>query len=300
MIRSDDPSIVRLKLLVALLGSQALSRENDAVQVIAFIVNGLQGAERNEGRIGFTAALVVINAHYLVGHPSGIDKLAQRFDMRLAKQNIGRLPMQDDGFPPLADVRLVDETPLNHLHGLHLRIIGMHTVQRKIDVLRAITDIHRRLEHSGTGFLHTVGEACLRILQVAVVQVNGASLLQSVIRLGRPSAPHPDRVQCPFAGTFLESMYDAVARSQQHNKHEDAPCHGKAGKEGAELVAPDGSVDFLPEINHFISPPWPKGDASCRRFSSMLPITPSLMWIILSVWLATPLSWVTTTIVIPV
>ena len=42
-----------------------------------------------------------------------------------------------------------------------------------------------------------------------------------------------------------------------------------------------------------------KGEASWWRFSSMFSIMPSRRWTILSVTLATPLSWVTTTIVMP-
>jgi hypothetical protein len=45
-------------------------------------------------------------------------------------------------------------------------------------------------------------------------------------------------------------MYDTVSGSEQHDEHEDSPCHGKARQECTQFVAFDGSVYFLPKVYH--------------------------------------------------
>jgi hypothetical protein len=46
-------------------------------------------------------------------------------------------------------------------------------------------------------------------------------------------------------------MDKAIARSQQYDKHEDAPRHSKTGKRGAQLVAPSRTPYFTDDISHF-------------------------------------------------
>ena len=92
VVGSYHPAVVAFKGLVALFIGQALRGEDNAVQLVSFIIYSLQGGEGHVSLAGLHVALVGKGAHHLVGHAAHVDKLAQRVRVRLAEQYVGRSP----------------------------------------------------------------------------------------------------------------------------------------------------------------------------------------------------------------
>ena len=233
VVGADDAAVFRFEGFVALEGGQAVGGQEDVVQLVALVVDGLQGAEGDVGFARFAVALVVVDAHHLIGHAPGVDKLADGLGVGLAEEDVGRLLVEDDDLAPLLQVDVVDEAPLGGLYGLDFRVVGVYAQQGEVDVLLAEADVEAALAHGGAHAGHVVGELRFGVRQVAVVQLDAPPFLQAVVRLGGPAGEDADGVERPLGRVLLESVDEAVACAQQHDEHEDAPRHGKARQEGA-------------------------------------------------------------------
>ena len=109
-------------------------------------------------------------------------------------------------------------------------------LREKLDLTKAHDDI--------------VGKVFFGCGEVFVFQLDTPSFFQAFVRLGGPATAQADGVQCAFGCVLFESMDDAVACSQQYDKHKDAPRHCKTGEERAQLVTLDCTVYFLPKVYH--------------------------------------------------
>ena len=250
MVGADDAAVFLLEGLVALDGGQVAGGEDDAVQLVALVVDGLQGAEGDECLVRLTR--VVVEPHYLIGHTAGVDKPPDGVGVRFAEEDFGRLVVEHDDLAPLLQVRLVDKASRGDFHRLRFAIVGIHTHQRQVDVFLPVADVDASLLQGGACAGHVFAELRFSVLYVAVVQLDAPSFLQAVVGLGGPAGEDADGVERAVHGVLLEGMDEAVARAQQHDEHEDAPCHGETRQEGAQLVAPQGAVYFLPKVNHIV------------------------------------------------
>ena len=89
VVDADGAAVFLLKGLVALDGGEVLGGKDDVVQLVALVVDGLQGRKGNVGFAGVAVALVVVGTHNLVGHSVGIDKLTDGVGVRFVEQDFG-------------------------------------------------------------------------------------------------------------------------------------------------------------------------------------------------------------------
>ena len=97
----------------------------------------------------------------------------------------------------------------------------------------------------GNMFGHLTGQ-----VQLFLCQFDVPSFFQPLIWHTGLSRPNLERIHGHVSALLFEGIEQTIARTEQHDEHEDAPCHGKSGKGRAQLVAPDGSVYLLYEVYH--------------------------------------------------
>jgi hypothetical protein len=117
-------------------------------------------------------------------------------------------------------------------------MVGKDTAQSRVHVLLAKAN-HNRLRslHLGTHLVDMVSELRLRGSQVFAVQRDGSSLRQSMIGFLGETAKNLHRVRQEACVLFYLRIEQSVTGTEQHQQHEDAPCHGKACERGAQFVA---------------------------------------------------------------
>ena len=155
----------------------------------------------------------------------------------------------------------------------------MHTIQAKVHILSAVAQSDAALREHGSSTEDILLKVFLSSSQITIVQLYVAPLLIAFIGCGSHARIHTHGIQRIGVHICLEGMHDAIASTQQHDEHEDAPCHCEARQRGAQLITAQRCHYFKYQLSHSI--------------------TPSLILIILSVWLATLISCVTTTMVMP-
>ena len=158
--------------------------------------------------------------------------------------------MKNDNFPPFFHIVPVDKASACGLDGFGLYVVWVYAHQRDIDVFLSEADVYISLPQGGAGSDNIVGKVFLGCGEVFVFQLDTPSFFQAFVRLGGPATAQADGVQCAFGCVLFESMDNAVACSQQYDKHKDAPRHCKTGEERAQLVTLDCTVYFLPKVYH--------------------------------------------------
>ena len=204
----------------------------------------------------------------------------------VSKQLGGSVIVNHYVFTLVLDVTLVDEPAGNKVQPPDILELGIHThdlgrkrllsqTQRVGEVKASVSPVDLLAELLGEGY-------------VSVIEAQDSTFLYSVVRFAGGSRIDGNYVLDCVEGIVHQRVHESVAGSKKHDDDNYAPAHRKPGKGGAQLVLPQGTPYFRKKVEHipavyFRTPSDPNRIASCARFSSICPITPSLMWIILLV-----------------
>ena len=181
MIGGNSLAVFFFKGFVTFYAVQVLGCKDDVIQLVSFIIDGLQGGEGDIRFVCLAVSLVIVEAYYLIGHSTGIDKLSDGFSMRFSEKDICRFLMEDDDFTSVFQVVVVDETSVRCFHGFHFGVVGIYAQQRDIDIFLSEADVYITLPHGGTGTDDIFSELLLRVIHVPVVQLDAASFFQTVV-----------------------------------------------------------------------------------------------------------------------
>ena len=124
---------------------------------------------------------------------------------------------------------LVDETSAQQFHLINLRVVGIYTSHRGIQVEVAPADIGDGLIHRAY-LVDMLLELICRRRNIALLQRDATTLFQSLIGFGCLTAEDHDGVGQETAVLLQLGIDESVAGTQQHHEHEDAPGYSKASK----------------------------------------------------------------------
>ena len=251
LVGADGSPVVRFEGFVFFYGVQVFDGHKDVVQLVAFVIDQLQGAEGNVYILSAGVSFILIYTYYLEHHAAHIEHLSQR-GSSVFEEGLYRTFVDDGYFSLLLDVQFVDEAALDQLGTFYFYIVGMYAHQHFVDVFVAIADDHTVLAYYGSHAFHVVLHG-LGDIDVFVVQLYSSSLLQSVVGFAGPSARYAYGIHGERRHLFVLCIHDSVAGSQQKDKDEDTPCHGKTRKGGTQFIASDGGEYFLPKVYHTLS-----------------------------------------------
>lgn len=86
VIGGNSLAVFFFKGFVTFYAVQVLGCKDDVIQLVSFIIDGLQGGEGDIRFVCLAVSLVIVEAYYLIGHSTGIDKLSDGFSMRFPKR----------------------------------------------------------------------------------------------------------------------------------------------------------------------------------------------------------------------
>ena len=86
VIGGNSLAVFFFKGFVTFYAVQVLGCKDDVIQLVSFIIDGLQGGEGDIRFVCLAVSLVIVEAYYLIGHSTGIDKLSDGFSMRFSER----------------------------------------------------------------------------------------------------------------------------------------------------------------------------------------------------------------------
>ena len=144
----------------------------------------------------------------------------------------------------LTDIDVVDEAAVEHLHLVNLVVVGIDATHLRADILLPQTDGARGAILC-THLVDVVCELAGGDSHVALMQTDVTSLLQSLVGHRRLAAEDHHRTGEEAVVLLYRRIDEAIAGSQEHDEHEDAPRHGEARQRCAQLVASRRLPDFI-------------------------------------------------------
>ena len=254
LVRPVERSTVGLlKLLVLLLGCQSVEREVDLVNIVDVIRDDLHGRDRSKSLHTLRRAVCLIHTHHHPRDVVGGHRLAYQGGVIFAAiHQFGGVGCgQNNGFPMLLYVVLVDETPFQHLNLVHLHQRGITTIQINGGVATFEGQCIRTFEEFRGNLVHISGkQGALGDGHILVVENNAPTGLIAVGGFAGDAAIHRHRVGGKVAALVHEGVHQTVARAEKHDEHEDAPRHREPREGGAQLVTPDGLPYLCQQVVH--------------------------------------------------
>ena len=119
----DDCLVIPLKLLVFLLGFQAMESENDFIFIILLVENQLESGQGHIILHTLGALIRFVNTHHLPHIVVPTHTLAYQRGIIVAtvQQLLGMRCRQHDGFPLLLHIQWIDKAPLQNLYFIYLQ-----------------------------------------------------------------------------------------------------------------------------------------------------------------------------------
>ena len=305
MPQVDDGAVLFLEFVALLLRVEPVDGEGDIIHHAALSIDGAYGRIGGVDGVGVGFVVGLGDADHAEGEVSDADILPDevlhadllarvraesgrlrigrhlhagaRVTDLIAEQGLGTVFRQHHHLAALPDIFLVDEAAVEDLDLVHLLAGGEVAFDAAGEVFLAVADRGARA-HGGDDLVHVVREDFAGgQVHITLVVIDSAAFLQAVVGLGRAAAAHLHDVGGDALPAAHEGVHQAVAGTQQHNEHEDAPGHRKAREGGAELVAPEAFPYFSEQVSHFMMVLVPNTEARCSRLSSICPMMPSLM-----------------------
>ena len=235
MIGIQACAVFALKLLVGLLSGQAVKRKLYITHFVALVEHR---AQRGVGRKGIASRVLrfLIDAHHAEGETAHLDILSDKA-LDIVGQFGCRLVAQDEHLALLVQVNFVDEAAVEHLCLVDAIVIGIDARQRGVDVLLTAADGLGVLVLCGSRFIDIGAELTFGCLQVAFLQADVTPLFQPLVGLAGLASEDFHRVAQKASALPQLRIDQSVARSEQHDEHEDAPGHGESRQACAQLVA---------------------------------------------------------------
>ena len=128
-------------------------------------------------------------------------------------------------------------------------MVGIDATKPRADIVLTHAD-NGLLRYSCPHLVDMIRKLCLRDGDVLVPERYIASFFHALVRFRSCTAEDGHGVHDETIIVVFQCMDKAIACSQQHDKHEDAPRHSKACKRGAQLVAPSRTPYFTDDISH--------------------------------------------------
>ena len=172
--------------------------------------------------------------------------------------------VQYDHLAFLLHVGLVDKASFDDLDAVDRLRLRKHSVQRGRRELSSVRDMRVVVPYRGGDFVYPVRKFRFQDFHVPLVDLDVPPALESLVRNGGLPAVDEHRVDGPAGKIVLHRVAESVARAEQHDQHENAPCDRKAREESAQLVAADRREYLLKLLSH-------------RPGTVTEPISPSLM-----------------------
>ncbi len=176
-----------------------------------------------------------------------MDVFAERF--LSLEERFGRLFVENDHFTALDHVDLVEKAPARDGHVVDMEHVGRTRGDLPRPVLLAVSHALGTAAQVA-GYVFDLGEVCAHELDGTFVETDRAVGTIALVGHRSPAGPEIDRVDGLSFEVAPHAVQQTLARSQQHDKHEDAPRHGKSREEGAHLVALHRFEYFTQNVEH--------------------------------------------------
>ena len=312
MVGIDTMTIIRLKVFILRLRCQSMEREFDITGIIRVGTKNTLDSRIGGESLCLTLLRVFINTHHLKHEVIDLYIPSQQFLIVFGFQLLRLFVTQYQDLTLTFLVDIIDKTTIQQFHLVYLRMVGIDTLNCRTDIFLVVADGSRDTV-TCPYFVNMIRELARCCIDIPRLQTDIPALLHSLIGLCCLTAKDHHGIREETFTLLQVGIDESITGTQKDDEHEDTPRHSETCERGAQFITPCCLPYFCKYISHnllvfldsldslvyFISPPLPNGEASWFKFSSICPITPSLICTILFVSLATPLSWVTTTIVIP-
>ena len=246
-----------------LLRLQTVEGESEVADLVTRIPDGAHCAERRVYHVAVGHHVGLRDTDDFEDQTVHLDVFADepRHFLRTVDQTLRKSLRNHGHLAQFPDVIGIYEAPVQHLYLLHQGPFGETALDIAAAVPVAVVDGHGSADGRGH-IVNVPGEnAAPRQVDVALVKLYGTVGLEAGIRFRGPAAADTHRIGGQHAAAHHERVEHSVARAEQHDDHEYAPCDREARQAGAQLVAAHAFDYFGEKIPHFIIVSAPKRDA---------------------------------------